>query len=435
MPETARQSDVMIFRQNRTTAATASASASAGISEVLLMAHFLPRSLAAKLILVGGGTVAAILVAATSITALQTRSRVDAAMLAQADAEAQSIANTVSTKLADAGSAANAMTGTLTAAFGAGSHDRAVAIAMLKAGAERYPDVFGSWFAERPAAFDGSTDAKAPGANAKGVFTPYWTKPNGSELKLTTFDADYSQPWYKLAAASGKGAITEPYLSQEGNLLASIAYPVVSGGKEIGVAGVDLKLNTLTALLGAMKPFGTGRAMLVSSTGAWLANPDAALLTKPYAGEGRDELLASIATGVPRVLRGQNGGADARVILPFRVPGLDAVWATVLDVPEATFSARVDHEVRTSVVIGLGMLLAVLAALWIATRLILRAPMAVLVQSVETLGRGDYDTPVANQQRRDETGALARALEGFRHALAQGRRNEELVVRERQETD
>ena len=319
------------------------------------MAGILPHSLAAKLILVGGGTVAGILVAATSLTALQTRSRVDATVLAQANAEAQSIANTVATKLADAGSSANMMTGTITAAFGAGPHDRAVTIAMLKAGAERYPDVFGSWFAERPAAFDGSNDAKAAGANAKGVFTPYWTKPSGSELKLTTFDADYSQPWYKLAAASGKGAITEPYLSQEGNLLTSIAYPVLSGGKEIGVAGVDLKLNTLTALLGAMKPFGTGRAMLVSSSGSWLANPDTALLTKPYDGEGRTELMASLADGTPRTLRGQGGGANARVILPFQVPGLSAVWATVMDVPEATFSTMVDHEVRNSIVTGLGM--------------------------------------------------------------------------------
>jgi methyl-accepting chemotaxis protein len=391
-------------------------------------------SLSAKLICVAGGTVTAILVGAVALSAWETKSRVEAATYDQAQVEARAVANALSSKLAEAMSAAKATASAVAAAHQTGLRDRKTIVAMLKPNAESYENIYGSWFAERPGAFDGSSATDATGANKQGIFTPYWTKAAGGGVEFSTFEAKYGDAWYKLASESGRGAITEPYLSDEKVLMTSVSYPVLSGGKEIGVAGVDLGLGRLSDMLGAMKPFGSGSVMLVSQSGKWLANPNSNLRVKPYEGEGASELTAAIADGKPRVVHGVAGGSIERILYPFDVPGLHASWAIIVDVPQAVFSGPVHSAVGILVGGGIVLLLAVLGVLYGATLVIIRRPMASLLGSVERLSRGDYETAIAGREQRDETGALATALEGFRLALSDAQRAELTAADERRKS-
>ena len=391
-------------------------------------------SMSTKLLGVAGGTIALILSGAIGFSAWETKSRVESAVYAEARTEAENISNILSSKLAEAGSAGKAMSSAIAASHEAGMHDRTVVIALLKANTERYNNLYGSWMAERPKAFDGQ-GAAAPGANKDGVFAPYWTKSIKGRVEFSTFPADYEKPWYKLASASGKGAITEPYVSVENVLMTSVAYPVISGGKEIGVAGVDLGLDTLSQMLGAMAPFGSGRVMLLSSTGQWLAHPDPALRMKPYEGAGASDLAAALADGKPRLLRGIADGAFDRIIYPFAVPELNATWATIVDVPAEVLTAPVRREVGLMLGGGLVILLAVLGALYLTAFVVIRRPMVRLLGSIQKLEIGDYQSTVEGQEQRDETGVLAIALEGLRHALANGRHHQSVAADERRNAD
>ncbi len=60
--------------------------------------------------------------------------------------------------------------------------------------------------------------------------------------------------------------------------MSSIAYPVMSGGKMIGVTGVDVSLKTLSDKLSPLRPFGGGRVTLLSQTGNWIVAPNADVL-------------------------------------------------------------------------------------------------------------------------------------------------------------
>ncbi len=59
----------------------------------------------------------------------------------------------------------------------------------------------------------------------------------------------------------------------EDTAMTSIAYPVMSGGKLIGVSGVDISLESLADKLGHLQPFGSGRVTLLSQTGNWIVAP------------------------------------------------------------------------------------------------------------------------------------------------------------------
>jgi signal transduction histidine kinase len=73
-----------------------------------------------------------------------------------------------------------------------------------------------------------------------------------------------------------------------------------------------------------------------------------------------------------------------------------------------------------------GLLLALLAVGWISTRLIVR-PLTTITNSMGRLSRGDLDIEIADAERRDEIGVLARALTVFReHSLALRLREAEL---------
>ena len=58
-----------------------------------------------------------------------------------------------------------------------------------------------------------------------------------------------------------------------------------------------------------------------------------------------------------------------------------------------------------------------------------------LVSDVARLGNGDYTRPIGGQGRTDETGAVAKALEGFRHRLADTKRLEAEAASQRELTE
>ncbi len=113
-----------------------------------------------------------------------------------------------------------------------------------------------------------------------------------------------------------------------------------------------------------------------------------------------------------------------RVVYPFAVPGLNATWVVLVDVPHSAINAPVQDQTFIMIAAGIVVLGAVLLALYFAVRALVQNPLGGLVASVRALSNGKYEEPVAGQDRADEIGSVAKALEGFRFALADTRRLE-----------
>ncbi|MDI7862177.1 methyl-accepting chemotaxis protein [Rhizobiaceae bacterium n13] len=398
------------------------------------MFNFRMKSLAAKLMLVSGASIALVLLVSNFFLIAGTRERVQTLTLDQASSEAKAISQSISSKVGELAGSARSMAGALGRAHEGKSLDRAGVINVLKANVEQNAFAFGSWFAEEPKAFDGQKDEVAGktelGANKNGIMAPYWTKSASGGIEFSTFVEDYSAEWYALAAKSLKGAMTQPYKAQDTTVpttMTSMAYPVMSGGKLIGVTGVDISLASLYADLSALKPFGTGRVMLLSQTGKWIVAPTADMLMTDYEGDGSDAIKAALSSSTSTIIHGLADGAESfeRVVYPFSLPDLNTTWIVLVDVPQSAISAPVREQTTTMIIGGLVVLAAVMAALFFAVRSFVQKPLTGLLGDVEKLSQGRYEDKVSGQERSDEIGSVAKSLEGFRFALADTRRLEQ----------
>ncbi len=403
------------------------------------------NSLAAKLMAVSGLTIALVLLLSNLVLIFQSRERVETLTMAQADSEAKAIANDISANVGELAGAARSMAGVIGRGHESGALDREGLIKVLRANVDQNPFAFGSWFVEEERAFDGRKDELAGqtelGGNKHGVFAPYWTKNSNGGIDLSTFDEDYAAEWYATSAKGLKGHITKPYQAQAiiiPTAMTSLSYPVISGGKLLGVSGVDISLGTLADSLRKLKPFGDGRVLLVSQGMQWIVAPTTELGMTEYKDAGSDTVktaLTGSTAGVIGNITGENGVAYRRVVYPFALPDLNVTWAVLVDVPEAAIAAPVQAQTLMMALGGIAVLAAVMLGLYIAARAFIKKPLTTLLTDVARLGEGDYSKPVSGAERGDEIGRLSGALEGFRHRLADSRELEAQAGLQRQAAD
>ncbi len=396
------------------------------------MAAFRRLSIALKLILVSGLAIGILLIAAAVAVSVHTSSIVSGLSNQYASAVADEAIGKVGADINAAAAVAGAMGGSIAAAHEAGLAGRDKFMAIVKPNALATESVMGAWFMAEPNALDGNDAAfinnGATASNKDGRFSVYWVNKGGSPgLELEPDGSDFEESYYTETASSKKPALTEPYLETiEGANVAmsSVAFPVMSNGRLIGVAGVDMSLGNLSSSLGALHPLGGGRVMLVSGEGQWVAHPDSALRMKPYADEGADAVKAVLDGGEAVEIKGVKAGdvPMLRIVRPVPMPALNTTWALVMDVPVAAITGPADTLAKILFAGGVLITLAVLAALYLASRALVREPLAGLTRSVDTLSAGRYDQAVPGIEGGDEIGAIARALDGFRHDLADGQR-------------
>ncbi len=158
--------------------------------------------------------------------------------------------------------------------------------------------------------------------------------------------------------------------------------------------------------------------MLVSQDGKWLVGPDAKAMMKDYDGLAPEKIKAAIARQTTSELdgiTGKDGAQFERLVYPFDLPGLNARWVVLVDIPTSVVAAQVREQTMLMVAGGLVVLLAVIIiGLYLSVRSLVQRPIDGLVADVQRLSRGQYDKPVAGQDSEDETGSVAAALEGFR---------------------
>ncbi|GAA0399524.1 methyl-accepting chemotaxis protein [Brevundimonas terrae] len=394
------------------------------------MRAFKNLTVAGKMLMAGGAVTGVLLMGAAIAVSYNTRNVTRDLSHDYAEALSDGAVASVSGKLAEASYTARNMAEMIGKAHESGLRDRAMVMAMMKPAASATPLVMGSWFIAAPNAFDGRDAALAGrldlGSSSAGNFLPYWVN-DGGTITMQPLDtgSDYEQPYYTQAFSSGKPVIVEPYayeVSGKSVLMTSVAYPVLSGGKIIGVAGLDLSLDDISTLLGDMKPLGSGQVMLMSSAGNWVSHPDASLRTKPYA-EGQIEAVRGVlAQGQPALLSGMKnlkGEPIERIVNPAPLTGLNTTWGMVTDIPTSAIYGPSDRLAVAMMIGGLLILIMVLGSLWLVSDKVVRQPLSRLTAAIKALNAGRYEEPVRGTQSSDEVGGIARALEGFRHQLAE----------------
>ncbi len=283
------------------------------------------------------------------------------------------------------------------------------------------PSLLGVWAAFEPDAFDGA-DARYAGnaaSDASGRYISYWYR-DGQSIGVSPL-ADYEVPgagdYYLLARDGDRGVAVEPYLYEvagEELLITSLSTPVHVAGRVVGVAGVDVTLTTIQEQVAAVRPYGSGHAVLVSTDGLVLAsNRDADEPGAAPEGAAADLAADAVRSGEP-AMRSVDGDDGATVVVAAPVTvGTGQNWAVLVEIPESAILADA-HRLRTTIIVGavLTLLLAALATVVVARRVV--APLDALRTRMEEIADGDGDlTARVDESRGDEIGRLGAAFNRF----------------------
>lgn len=236
------------------------------------------------------------------------------------------------------------------------------------------------------------------------------------------------QSWYKLAVESRKIALTEPFIDEITNKkIVTMGIPVRGkGGVLLGVAGVDIDLETVTRFVAGIQLNGKGYSFLTDAAGTFVAHPKSELILKENVTKKSSEISVELADKVgTRIVSGESGFGD----YPFEGATRRTFFAPsrwgfrfCLVFPMEALNALLRAAVVKQVVMAFIVLLFLALVLFILGRSIIRPVNGVSV-ILEKLGQLDLSRdksldwlrPMAED--KTEIGAMIRSASNLQAAL------------------
>jgi methyl-accepting chemotaxis protein len=380
-------------------------------------------SLSAKLIAASVGMV--LLCMSISTFWISQEAERDIRIQAEAEAKAlgQRYAQEVKRTLDEGMERAKLLGAMLEAQIATGTPDRDAATEYLRVTMEKNPDMAGYWMGFEPNAFDGNDAAFAnnkPLNDETGRFIPYYFNfgTGVSAHHLTSYEGDGEEAaFYTGTKSTQKSSLMKPTIYNiEGNhvMLSSAVYPILNkAGKFLGVAGVDIYLNTLSDELAKLKPYGNGSINLISYSGRWVSHPDPEKLGKQV-----DKTSEMFAKAMPNIEKGAEftftDDDFIHMFIPLQIQDSEKPWSVLVNIPIEAVTATAD-ALSQKILISSAVVIALLALalLWIAAVLI-RKPLENVTGVLTEFEKDNFSIDVPYQDRGDEIGTLGRALEDFR---------------------
>jgi methyl-accepting chemotaxis protein len=227
------------------------------------------------------------------------------------------------------------------------------------------------------------------------------------------------RPWYKDAVAAGNSTLTEPYVdASTKKLILSMATPVQKNGAFVGVAGVDLNLDTLVEMIGAMDLGGMGQAFLMSADGKILVHPNKDLINKRL-NEVYPVQTPKIASQLSETIE----DGREQIVTFFEIPGLPSVkWYVGLSIDSSKAYAKLSEARLSAAVATVCAVVLMLALLGFLIHRLVARPINQMTGAMKRLADGDLAIQVPGNDRKDEIGAMAAAVQVFKeNAIARER--------------
>jgi len=292
----------------------------------------------------------------------------------------------------------------------------------------------GAWFIFEPDAFDGNDDAYATGGSLRGSsrgsasdgrLIPYWNRFSG-ELRLeecVDYENGPASVYYSEPLTTGVTTVTEPTVYEiagKQTMVVSFCSPILIDGKPIGVAGLDLSMESINALVSTIKPLGLGYAFMLSDKGTIVSHPAPELVGKPYAdasdAESQERIVSSYSQGWihSELKKASIGGTLSHmVIVPLPILRTDRYWAIGVLTPINGMLQSIATLIMFVILIAAGVLALSLGALWLLIGRSIR-PLARTALAFSELAQGDADlTKTIALKRNDEIGDLVAGFNGF----------------------
>jgi len=286
----------------------------------------------------------------------------------------------------------------------------------------------GTYTLWEPNAFDqmDSAYANLPGHDQTGRFIPYWTRgPKGLVLApLMKYDTEGTGDYYQIPKDTKREAIIEPYIypvQGEDIYITSLVVPIIRNGVFYGIAGVDLRLDTIQSIVDAVNIvedhtrlyiFSQHGKIVAASSGAALRGKNVASVHKDW-----QEDLDYITNG-RSVIEEDEGRFSA--FTPINIGKTGTPWSVNLNVPQASITAGATRQMWFSILMGIAICGFSLAIVYnLIDRIV--APLTGLTKIAEKVAVGDLDYEEV-ETAHDEIGqvnmAFARVAQSLRETTS-----------------
>ncbi len=243
------------------------------------------------------------------------------------------------------------------------------------------------------------------------------------------------QIWYSKPVETGRPCWINPLKNEatEGEVIITFCLPIyVSGGKIIGVLGVDVSLSLLSNIVLSAKPSPNSYATLLGSDGSYIVHPDSEKVfhktiftIESY--KTNKELRAAgdaMVAGDTGYKHFRQDGIDNYVFYkPFiraDVLGrsMDRTgWSIGIVYPEDDIFGEYNQLLYIVIAIALvGLILLLVGCQTITHRRLL--PLRMLAESVQRIAKGHYDDPIPDSHQQDEVGRLQDHFQQMQQALS-----------------
>ena len=229
--------------------------------------------------------------------------------------------------------------------------------------------------------------------------------------------------WYKQTMTGTQDSfMSSPVISQAtGKIIVnSIAVARDDSGKPVSMILAAIYVQSVMDKVQSCKLGEQGYSLLVSKEGVYIVNPDDTAIMKKNILEESDPALVELGQ---KMLSGSDGvfqftSSDGDKLIAFYTPIKSTGWGMATVAYEDELFAPVANVLKIMAVISVILLVLISTGIWLTVNKIM-SPLAVMMEEIRLLSKGDFRERPSRVTSSDELGLLANAVTEMRKNVSE----------------
>lgn len=382
------------------------------------------RRLKTKIVVLIGTVVLISLVTIIAVVITKSSSMVVEAAFIEAEEMANGYGNGVRAEIEAAMNTARTLSQMFEAMKEKGNPDREEVNYILRNVLEKNPNFIGVWTCWEPNAFDGRDKEfiTTTGHDETGRFIPYWYRSeDGIKLEpLLDYEELGAGDYYLMSKEFEQEVIMDPFtykVSGKEVLMTSLVIPIMSEGEVVGVAGVDMPLDSFQEMILEINPFDTGYTSLIANNGTFVAHKESEYLGKDM-GNTQEMIEAknAVKEGKNYHVMMYSNPLDMdvhRFFVPITIGKTKTPWSFVVSIPMNKILEKATRIRNDALAMGIVSIIIIFIVIFLVTNSIV-GPIKKTTAVLKDISEGEGDlTKRMEIKTNDELGELGRYFNKF----------------------
>ncbi len=253
-----------------------------------------------------------------------------------------------------------------------------------------------------------------------GRFIPY-AEINGEAVNVSMLDPKQDE-WYVKPLREKKTLILPPY-RYEGELLTTMAIPILKNGEAVGVVTADINLNNLQERINAIEGNSADNVkLIVANDGTLVANSlDASMNTQNLLSKSPEirEYIEKIEAYEEVIVEKNSAvtGEDSKIIaVPINISGVEDNWIYQSVNTMDSFTENARGALFLAIGINIGMILLMILLIYFLIRRMIGIPVALTQAAMGKMAEYNFDLAEESKKaekyrnKKDEIGEMLRSI-------------------------